>query len=169
MERGDGHGGSERGGGERSGVAALGEHLCPFVAECEALELEWRLADLVPGVPVRLPNWNTGTDRFDFASQPRYYNSAAFSKPADFTLGAAGRNILPTPPLPYQDFAIQKNVSLSERLKLQLRCELEHAFNNAIRAAPNASAGSATFGQITVMMGNWGDPLSAQLSFKLWW
>jgi len=84
-------------------------------------------------------------------------------------LGTAGRNILPTQPLPYQDFAIQKNVSLSERLKLQLRCELEQAFNNPIWAAPNASAGSATFGQITAMMSNWGDPLSAQLSFKLWW
>ena len=125
--------------------------------------------DLVPGVPVRLPNWNTGTDRFDFANQPRYYNAAAFAKPADFTLGTAGRNILPTPPLPYVDLAIQKNVSLSERLKLQLRCELEHAFNNPIWSTPNSSAGSSAFGQITAMMGNWGDPLSAQLSFKLMW
>jgi len=125
--------------------------------------------DLVPGVPVRLPNWNTGTNRFDFANQPRYYNPAAFSKPADYTLGTAGRNILPTPPLPYTDIAIQKNVSLSERLKLQLRCELEHAFNNPIFAAPNSSAGSAGFGRITSIMGNWGDPLSAQLSFKLMW
>jgi hypothetical protein len=125
--------------------------------------------DLVPGVPVTLPNWNTGKDRFDFANQPRYYNAAAFAKPADFTLGTAGRNILPTPPLPYTDFAIQKNVSLGERLKLQLRCELEHAFNNPIWSAPNSSAGSANFGQITAIMGNWGDPLSAQLSFKLWW
>ena len=79
------------------------------------------------------------------------------------------RNILPTPPLPYQDIAIQKNVSLSERLKLQLRCELEHAFNNPIWAAPNASVGSADFGHITNILGNWGDPLSAQLSFKLMW
>jgi hypothetical protein len=125
--------------------------------------------DLVPGVPVRLPNWNTGKDRFDFANQPRYYNAAAFAKPADFTLGTAGRNILPTPPLPYVDLAIQKNVSLSERLKLQLRCELEHAFNNPIWSTPNSSAGSSAFGQITAMMGNWGDPLSAQLSFKLMW
>jgi hypothetical protein len=125
--------------------------------------------DLVPGVPVTLPNWNTGTNRFDFANQPRYYNPAAFAKPADFTLGTAGRNILPTPPLPYTDFAIQKNVSLGERLKLQLRCELEHAFNNPIWSAPNASAGSADFGRITAIMGNWGDPLSAQLSFKLMW
>ena len=125
--------------------------------------------DLVPGVPVTLPNWSTGTDRFDFAKQPRYYNAAAFSKPADFTLGTAGRNILPTPPLPYVDFAIQKNVSLSERLKLQLRCELEHAFNNPIWSPPNSSAGSSAFGQITAIMGNWGDPLSAQLSFKLMW
>jgi hypothetical protein len=116
-----------------------------------------------------LPNWNTGTNRFDFANQPRYYNPAAFAKPADFTLGTAGRNILPTPPLPYQDIAIQKNVSLSERLKLQLRCELEHAFNNPIWAAPNASVGSADFGHITNILGNWGDPLSAQLSFKLMW
>ncbi len=125
--------------------------------------------DLVPGVSVTLPNWNTGTNRFDFANQPRYYNPAAFSKPADYTLGTAGRNILPTPPLPYQDIAIQKNVSIGERLKLQLRCELEHAFNNPIWAAPNASAGSADFGRITSIMGNWGDPLSAQLSFKLMW
>lgn len=125
--------------------------------------------DLVPGVPVRLPNWSTGTDRFDFANQPRYYNAAAFKKPADFTLGTAGRNILPTPPLPYVDFAIQKNVAIRERVKLQLRCELEHAFNNPIWSAPNATAGSSAFGQITSIMGNWGDPLSAQLSAKLIW
>ena len=60
-------------------------------------------------------------------------------------------------------------MSLGERLKLQLRCELEHAFNNPIWSAPNASAGSADFGRITAIMGNWGDPLSAQLSFKLMW
>jgi len=114
--------------------------------------------DLAPGVPVRVPGWNTGADPFDFASQPRYYNAAAFSKPADFTLGTAGRNILPTPPLPYQDFAIQKNVSLSERLKLQLRCGLEHAFNNPIWSAPNSSADSSAFGQITAIMGNGGRP-----------
>ena len=125
--------------------------------------------DLVPGVPVRLPDWNPGVDRFDFANQPRYYNSAAFKAPANFTLGTAGRNILPTPPLRYVDFAIQKNLTLRERLKLQLRVELENAFNVAIFQAPNASAGSSTFGQITRTLGNWGDPLSAQLSFKLMW
>ena len=125
--------------------------------------------DLVAGVPVTLPDWSTGTNRFDFANQPRYYNPDAFAKPADFTLGTAGRNILPTPPLHYQDIAIQKNVQLQERVTLQLRCELEHAFNNPIWAAPNASAGSADFGHITSILGNWGDPLSAQLSFKLMW
>ncbi|MEK7408187.1 MAG: TonB-dependent receptor [Acidobacteriota bacterium] len=125
--------------------------------------------DLVPGVPVRLPNWNTGADRFDFANQPRYYNAAAFKAPANFTLGTAGRNILPSPPLRYVDFAIQKNVTLRERLKLQLRVELENAFNTSIFQAPNASAGSSTFGQITRTLGNWGDPLSAQLSGKLMW
>src|SRR5262249_18361337 len=100
--------------------------------------------DLVPGVPVWTSGWSIGADRFDFANQPRYYNAGAFNRPADFTLGTAGRNILPTPPLRYVDIAVQKNTAIGERLKLQLRVELENAFNVAIFAAPNASAGSST-------------------------
>lgn len=122
--------------------------------------------DLIPGVSVRLPNWNTGTNRFDFANQPRYYNAAAFAKPANFTLGTAGRNILPAPPLVTSDLAIQKNVSLSERLKLKLRCELNQAFNNPKWSLPNSSAGSSAFGQITKAES---DPLTAELSLKLMW
>ena len=118
---------------------------------------------------MRTADWSTGADRFDFANQPRYYNAAAFKRPADFTLGTAGRNILPTPPLRYVDIAVQKNMAIRERLRLQLRVELENAFNIAIFTAPNASAGSSNFGQVTATLGNYGDPLSAQLSFKLLW
>jgi hypothetical protein len=60
-------------------------------------------------------------------------------------------------------------VRLTERVGLQIRCELEHAFNNPIWSAPNANAGSGDFDRITAIMGNWGDPLSAQLSAELMW
>ncbi|MGH9672997.1 MAG: hypothetical protein ACRD44_07430, partial [Bryobacteraceae bacterium] len=54
----------------------------------------------------------------------------AFSTPAPFTFGNAGRNILPGPGNNVFDLALHRRFPLREPLALQLRAEAFNAFNH---------------------------------------
>ena len=60
----------------------------------------------------------------------QYFNANAFSAPAPYTFGDAGRNILPTPGTEVFDLALQRTFALTERVGLQLRLESFNLLNH---------------------------------------
>ena len=62
------------------------------------------------------------------------------------------------------DFAFLKNVSFSERTKLQLRAEIYNALDRANLASPNTTPTSTAFGTITAQNGL---PRQLQLAARL--
>jgi hypothetical protein len=82
-----------------------------------------------------------------------WFNTAAFVQnqptngaPVD---GNSPRNFLNQPAYRNVDLAIFRTFKVGERVNLQLRGEALNVFNMASLNAPNATAGTATFGQIT--------------------
>ena len=77
------------------------------------------------------------------------YDASAFAMPAQFTFGSAGRNILRGPKNVSTDLSLMKNFGLGGNARFQVRVEMYNVFNNVNYGNPNASFGSAAFGQIT--------------------
>ncbi|MCW5977802.1 MAG: TonB-dependent receptor [Bryobacteraceae bacterium] len=77
--------------------------------------------DVVPGRNVRLPP--------DQRSIEQFFNREAFSAPAPFTFGNAGRNILPGPGNNVVDLALRRLFTIRENHTIQLRVEAFNAFN----------------------------------------
>jgi len=77
------------------------------------------------------------------------YDASAFAMPAPFTFGSAGRNILRGHKNVSTDLSLMKNFALGAGARLQVRVEMYNVFNNVNYSNPNASFGSAAFGQIT--------------------
>jgi hypothetical protein len=78
--------------------------------------------NVVPGVSVNLPS--------DQRTAEQWFNPAAFSDPALYTFGNAGRNTLPSPGVEIVDFAIRRTFSLRERATLQFRVEGFNVLNH---------------------------------------
>jgi hypothetical protein len=84
----------------------------------------------------------------------RYFDPSAFAKPAAFTFGNAGRNILRGPGQMQMDLSLAKVVRLSkltEGAQLQLRFDATNALNHPSFGNPNASIGGPDAGKITSM------------------
>lgn len=73
----------------------------------------------------------------------------AFDLPPAYTFGNSGYDILRGPGLATVDFAIHKNIALTERLRLQLRGEGFNVLNRANFALPNLNLGTAAGGTIS--------------------
>ena len=71
-------------------------------------------------------------------SPNQWFNPNAFLLPAAGTYGNAGRGILLGPGLANLDLSLFKNVTLTERLHLQIRAEFFNALNHANFGTPNA-------------------------------
>lgn len=83
-------------------------------------------------------------DRLD-----NYFNPAAFSRPAVDTYGSAPRTIsYRTPGFSNADLTLGKRFYIREKDAVEFRLEAFNAFNGVAFAAPNASFGATTFGQI---------------------
>jgi hypothetical protein len=84
--------------------------------------------------------------------------------------GNAGRNILDEPGWDVWDLNIQKDTSITERFRTELRLEMYNAFNHPHFARPGNTVGVSNFGQITSQpdIGS-GAPRSIQLGLKLVW
>jgi hypothetical protein len=78
--------------------------------------------NVVPGVPVKLPRSQRTADRF--------FNTAAFTAPAPFTFGNAGRNTIPGPGNNIFDFALQREFTAREGHTVVFRAEAFNAFNH---------------------------------------
>jgi hypothetical protein len=113
-----------------------------------------------------------GLDRADLAGDPylpgrttaqtisEYFNTGAFVLNAPGTFGTSPRNLLRNPVFFNLDMGLQRNFSLGEQRRLQLRLEAFNLPNNVDFSQPGNNVSSTnTFGRITAA----GDPRILQL------
>jgi Carboxypeptidase regulatory-like domain len=79
----------------------------------------------------------------------RWFNTAAFSTPAAFTFGNVGRNTVYGPGRQTLDIALQREFSMTETVKLQIRGEAFNALNHTNLGTPNRFVNTPQFGTIT--------------------
>lgn len=118
--------------------------------------------------------WN-GTQRPNLIGNPatsgrvqdrlnRYYNAAAFSRPAPDTFGTAPRYLsYRGPGIRTLDAALLKSWRTKEGQRVEFRVEAANATNTPIFGDPASSYGATNFGQIT---GTKVGPRNVQLGFK---
>jgi hypothetical protein len=92
-----------------------------------------------------------------------WLNTAAFAVPAQNTFGTAGRNVVTGPGLTAFDLSLQKQVTLHESVKLQVRLDAYNALNHANFNLPGRIFGAANFGVISSA----GDPRELQAALKV--
>jgi len=135
---------------------------------------------------VQITGTNNDTDRPNVTASSFYpskqtpqawLNTGAFSVPANFTFGNAGRNVLRGPDLGSWDFSLLRNFRLSESKSLQFRAEMFNVLNRANFDIPQRDVNSASFGQIFntlqpqagLASGGPGEPRELQLALRLYW
>jgi hypothetical protein len=93
----------------------------------------------------------TGQPIFDANSRTadRWFNPAAFAIPAAFTFGNVGRNTVYGPGRQTLDLALQREFSMTETVKLQVRAEAFNALNHSNLGTPNRFVNTPQFGTIT--------------------
>ena len=94
----------------------------------------------------------------------RWFDTAAFTTPAQFSYGNSGRNILFGPGRVNFDFSLFKEFRLVEAVKLQFRTEFFNLFNTPQFDLPNAAVGASNAGTITGIVGT---PRQIQFGFKV--
>jgi TonB-dependent receptor-like protein len=107
----------------------------------------------------------------------QWVSASAFTPPAAFTFGNAGRNILRGAGLGSFDFSVLRDFRLGEGKALQFRAEMFNLFNRANFDIPQRDLASPSFGQIfnTVQpvaglaSGGPGEPRELQLALRLLW
>ena len=93
----------------------------------------------------------------------QWFDTAAFSLPAQNSFGSAGRNVVVGPGFVNLDFSVQKEVSIQERLKMQLRADAYNALNHPNFDLPGRIFGASNFGVISSAQ----DPREFQFAIKL--
>jgi hypothetical protein len=78
----------------------------------------------------------------------QWFNTAAFARPANFTYGNAGRNIVTGPGIFNVDLSIIRNIIFGGGKSLQLRLEAFNALNTPIWGDPDMNMSSQTYGRI---------------------
>jgi hypothetical protein len=82
----------------------------------------------------------------------RWFNTAAFAEPAQFTFGNAGRTTGYAPGAIAMDLSILKDFRIAESYTLQFRCEMLNFINHPNFNLPNLNRGNAAFGRITSLI-----------------
>jgi hypothetical protein len=83
-----------------------------------------------------------------------WFNTAVFSLPGLYTFGNAQRNAVIGPALNEFDISLQKDITVRESAKLQLRGEAYNLFNHPNFNIPNRIAFTPNFGQISSALGS---------------
>ena len=78
-----------------------------------------------------------------------WFNPAAFATPPAFTFGNVGRNSVYGPGRQTLDLALQREFSLTEKIKFQVRAEAFNALNHTNLGTPNRFVNTPQFGTIT--------------------
>jgi hypothetical protein len=92
-----------------------------------------------------------------------WFSASAFSSPAQYTYGNAGRNSLIGPGRTNVDMSIFKSFPVHEQMYLQFRFEAFNVFNHPQFGYPNPTVGTAQVGSITSIVGN---PRNLQASLQ---
>jgi hypothetical protein len=104
------------------------------------------------GYSVARPNITSLPDLVSGARSPdRWFNVAAVSAPAAYTIGTAPRWIsnVRTGPLDSADLSLTKNFQLAEAWKMQFQAQAFNLTNTPQYGRANTTVGSTTFGVIT--------------------
>jgi len=78
-----------------------------------------------------------------------WFNTAAFTTPAAFAFGDVGRNTVNGPGRQTLDLALQREFSMTETIRLQVRAEAFNALNHTNLGTPNRFVNTPQFGTIT--------------------
>lgn len=97
---------------------------------------------VVPGQSSMLP----GNER----TADRWFNTAAFTTPAAFTFGNAGRNSLYGPGLWKTDIALQRDFAIAGRARIEFRAEAFNLFNHTNLGTPERFVNTPQFGSVTM-------------------
>ncbi len=137
-----------------------------------ALTKDWRLSAILQvqsGYPFTISVFgdtaNAGTllgenpIRANYTGQPifgpgthtaaEWFNPGAFTTPAAFTFGNVGRNTIYGPGRQTLDLALQREFSINEKIKFQIRAEAFNALNHTNLGTPNRFVNTPQFGTIT--------------------
>lgn len=104
------------------------------------------------GVQVQRPNVaDLKTAAVDSPTPDRWFNTAAFTQPADFTAGNAARWIpnIRFGPTRHADLAILKNFRFFERFRAQFRVEMFNFTNTPQFGRANTTVGDGNFGKVS--------------------
>ncbi len=82
-------------------------------------------------------------------TEGRWFNTSAFSQPAQWTIGNAGRGLIWGPGQRNIDFTLSKYFNFTERFRAQFRAEAYNLTNTPYFANPNVQNGAGTFGRVT--------------------
>jgi hypothetical protein len=94
----------------------------------------------------------------------RYFNTAAFVRPADFTLGNLAPRVhtVRSPGMNNVNLTLSKDFRFMEARSVQFRASAFNALNHPVFGGPNTTVGNASFGQISSQAN-----LSRQIEFGL--
>jgi hypothetical protein len=92
------------------------------------------------GQPIFAPGTHTAAQWFD---------PAAFATPPAFAFGNVGRNTIYGPGRQTLDLALQREFSVTEKIKFQIRAEAFNALNHTNLGTPNRFVNTPQFGTIT--------------------
>ena len=101
--------------------------------------------------PNRIAN---GTLPSSERSLSRWFDRSAFTTPALYTYGNAGRNILSGPGRVNLDLSLFRDFPIRENMKVQFRFESFNTLNTPQFGLPNATIGSSQAGVISSTVGN---------------
>jgi hypothetical protein len=82
-----------------------------------------------------------------------YFNTAAYTVPAPYTYGDAGRDSLLSPGYTDVDFSLMRNFMFREHYNAQFRAEAFNVLNHPNFGQPDATLEDANFGRITSING----------------
>ena len=125
-----------------------------------------RRPDRVPGSDA---SFDISTARHNAESGLPWFATAAFVNPSEYRLGTAARTYSDLRRDNYRNFnlSVARNFPVSERVRVQLRCEFLNALNQVVFGTPGADVATpSTFGLITTQ-GN--TPRSIQLVLRTTW
>jgi hypothetical protein len=94
----------------------------------------------------------------------RYFNTGAFSQPADFTWGNLSPRIgtVRSPGMNNLNLTLSKVFSVTEKVKVDFRASSFNLLNHPVFSGPNTTFGDASFGRIFNQAN-----LSRQMEFAL--
>ena len=115
---------------------------------------------ILPNDQAQTQNWTIGANRLPTNLQNPYLNAAAFAYPAPFTPGTLGRNTLTAPGLVWAQTSLSKAFRIRERMKFEIRWDLNNPYKRINFTEPNRTYNAATlttFGRMTGTRGSFSD------------